>query len=140
MSLSKLSPLFRDSLREAIDRIKSQKKEASEKKVACEPFGGCGVQDAKGQSVSEVLSLINEVNTRLIADWLYALDDASREEVKRLFLEIRDLSAAEFVMLMKGSGACCPWQFIGSMFSTEDDSSKTPNEIVIVEDSSGAAI
>ena len=135
MSFSKLTPLFRESLRETIDKM------AAEKKAQC----GCGgpqpTGDEKKRSVDDLMVLFNEVNTRLVADWLYALDDGSREEVKRLFGELRNLSAAEFVLLMKSSGACCPWEFIGSMFSAEDESAQAPNnEIVIVEESGGTAI
>ena len=135
MSFSKLTPLFRESLRETIDKM------ATEKKAQC----GCGgpqpAGDEKKRSVDELMALINDVNQRLVSDWLYALDDGSREEVKRLFGELRNLSAAEFVLLMKSSGACCPWEFIGSMFSAEEDESQAPNnEIVIVEESGRAAI
>lgn len=142
MSFSKLSPLFRESLREVIDQIKAGK---AEKKSSCAGPCGCGGNPVEGKKteVDDVMSLILEVDQRLIVDWLYALDDGSREEVKRLFTEMRDLSAAEFVLLMKKSGACCPWQFIGSMFKTEDESAQAQNtEIVIVEDSAqdGTAI
>ena len=141
MSFAKLSPLFRDSLREAIDRMAPEKKARTEEKTACAPCGsGVPSGDEKKQAVEELQSLIVQVDQRLVTDWLYALDEASREEVKRLFLELRDLSAAEFVLLMKSSGACCPWQFIGSMFATEDESSQAPNEILIVEESCGTAI
>lgn len=135
MSFSKLTPMFRESLREAIDNMK-----APEKKAYAGPCGCGGESNEKKTEVEQVLSLIIETDQRLVKDWLYALDYASREEVKRLFTEMGDLSAAEFVLLMKRSGACCPWQFIGSMFQAEDESEKAPNtEIVIVEDS-GTAI
>ena len=138
MSFSKLTPMFRESLRETIDKM------ASEKKAQC-GCGGGGLQVSPGaekkHSVDELMAIVQDVNTRLVADWLYALDDGSREEVKRLFGELQGLSAAEFVLLMKSSGACCPWAFIGSMFSAEDESTQAPNEeIVIVEESGGTAI
>lgn len=127
MSFSKLSPLFRQSLRDVIDKMASRQKEAG-----CSCVGG----DDKKLAVDEVLQLIQEVDSRLVSDWLYALDGASREEVKRLFQELRNLSAAEFVLLMKSSGACCPWEFIGSMFSAEDEqASPQKEEIMIVEES-----
>lgn len=123
-------------MREVIDKM------ASQEKGACGCASPCmGDGDEKRRSVDEVLQLINDVNSRLVSDWLYALDDASREEVKRLFLELRNLSAAEFVLLMKSSGACCPWEFIGSMFATEDEeASPQKEEIVIVEETTGPAI
>jgi len=111
-----LSPEFRDSLRKAIDNMA---KKAEEKKAAC---GGCPGMNGMGSpdkesKIGEVLSNIGRFNDRVIKEWLYSLDGESLEEVDNFFKEINDLSATELVLLMRASGAPCPWKLIADMFT-----------------------
>ena len=102
----------------------------------------CGCQDSsspvstdlkdKDNQVSEVLNLIRDFNDRIIKEWLYSLDEASLGEVARLFGELNQVGAIQFGMLMKASGACCPWKVIGDMFAPAEE-----NALIVIEDKDG---
>jgi hypothetical protein len=77
---------------------------------------GSGPSDNEN-AVNGVMELVRRFDERILRDWLYSLDEGSMSEVRRLFEEINDVSAMEFALLMKSSGACCPWRMIGDMFS-----------------------
>jgi hypothetical protein len=121
-----LSPAFRDSLLAMAEKRKVD---------AC---GGCGSSHGpsdKETAVNSLMDSIRKFDERILRDWLYSLDEESMSEVRRLFEELNDVSAMEFSLLMKSSGACCPWRMIGDMFSP---ATQKTEEVVIVEDNGEA--
>jgi hypothetical protein len=125
-----LSPAFRESLHRSFGQL-------ADKDASCGGCGGGSIQgpSSKENAVNGIMDAIRRFDERILKDWLYSLDEESMSEVRRLFDEMNDISAMEFALLMKSSGACCPWRMIGDMFSPAAQEEAT----VIVEEAGPAA-
>jgi hypothetical protein len=124
-----LSPVFRESLRSAIDKIK---------KADC----GCGgipgdVVQEKPERIMKVLSKIQDFNDRIVKDWLYSLDDQSMAAVEQAFEELAQISAAELIALMLSEGSGTPFELIGKLFGKDANESRaapTEEAVVVVDE------
>ena len=125
----RLSPDFAKSLEKELNPLLEKKAQCG-----CQDSSSPVSQDLKDKDdqVSEVLNLIRDFNDRIIKEWLYSLDEASLGEVARLFGELNQVGAIQFGMLMKASGACCPWKVIGDMFAPAEE-----NALIVIEDKEG---
>ena len=122
----RLSPDFAKSLEKELNPLLKKKAQCG-----CQDNSSPASQElkAKQDRISDVLGLIRDFNDRIIKEWMYSLDEQSIEEVARLFGELNQVGAIQFGMLMKASGACCPWKIIGDMFAPAEE-----NALIIIED------
>ena len=127
-SFDRLSPEFAKSLREQADLLQ-QRKQAQ---CGCQQgHGGPAAQELedKESKVNEALDLVRRFDDRIVKEWLFSLDEKSLSEVAKLFGEVNQVGAIQFGILMKASGACCPWKIIGDMLAPAEEGA-----LIVIED------
>jgi hypothetical protein len=81
----------------------------------------CPATENYGMDVYDMSRDALEIVERVLQDWFRSMDDASREEVRRLFEEMREVSIADFIMAMRERGMASPFELLATFFKAPEE-------------------
>jgi hypothetical protein len=111
-----ISDVFKESLKEHLDPV--VKKEAN-------------LETESGAEVLNVASDIIQFMDRVVQDWVRSMDDSSRQEVKDLFLQMENVSTAEFIQTMHSNGMSSPFSVMAKLFEGKQEPDPIADEEII---------
>lgn len=83
-------------------------------------------QDGIYEAVVPVRDLVD----RVLEDWFRSMEPASREEVRRLFEEMKDVSIADFIGEMRARGMSSPFELLATFFRAPECPEEEVVEII----------
>lgn len=82
------------------------------------------------ESVYESFPPVIELMDRVLQDWFRAMEPASREEVSRLFEEMKEVSVADFIGEMRARGMSSPFELLATFFRAPECPEEEVVEII----------